>query len=119
MHETESKLLFKGACDNCGSSDGNAHYDDGHAFCFVCETRTIYDGSYTPTNTNPKGGNMDLLRGEYRALAKRKLTEETVRKYGYHVASMSGETVQVADYKRDGKVVAQKVRPQRGRFVCR
>ena len=110
MHETESNLLFKGACDSCGSSDGNAHYDDGHAFCFVCDRRTIYDGSYTETRTNPKGGNMDLLRGEYRALGKRKLTEETVRKYGYHVASMSGETVQVADYKRDGKVVAQKVR---------
>ena len=107
--ENESNLLFKGACDNCGSSDGNAHYDDGHAFCFVCNTRTT-DGSCTAPNPTPKGGNMDLLRGEYRALGKRKLTEETVRKYGYHVATMNGETVQVADYKRDGKVVAQKVR---------
>ena len=53
---------------------------------------------------------MDLLRGDYKALGKRQLTEETVRKFGYHVAKMNGETVQVADYKRDGKVVAQKVR---------
>lgn len=53
---------------------------------------------------------MDLLRGEIQALGKRKLTEETCRKYSYHVARMSGEVVQVADYKRDGKVVAQKVR---------
>ena len=109
MENEESNLLFKGPCDKCGSSDGNAHYDDGHAFCFVCNTRTT-DGSYTAPNPQPKGGNMDLLRGDYRALGKRKLTEETVRKYSYHVASMGGETVQVADYKRDGKVVAQKVR---------
>ena len=110
MQETESNLLFKGPCESCGSSDGNAHYDDGHAFCFVCNTRTS-DGSCTANDTQQqKGGNMDLLRGDYRALGKRKLTEETVRKFGYHVASMFGETVQVADYKRDGKVVAQKVR---------
>lgn len=110
MENEESNLLFKGSCDNCGSSDGNAHYDDGHAFCFVCNTRTRTEGGIGTTPQQQKGGNMDLLRGEYRALGKRKLTEETVRKYSYHVASMSGETVQVADYKRDGKVVAQKVR---------
>jgi len=109
MENEESNLLFKGPCDACGSSDGNAHYDDGHAFCFVCNTRTAGD---TPTNQPQTTGgySMDLLRGEYKALGKRKLTEETVRKYGYHVAKMGGEPVQVADYKRDGKVVAQKVR---------
>lgn len=110
MENEESNLLFKGSCDSCGSSDGNAHYDDGHAFCFVCNTRTRTEGGIGTTPQQQKGGNMDLLRGEYRALGKRKLTEETVRKYSYHVASMGGETVQVADYKRDGKVVAQKVR---------
>ena len=110
MENEESNLLFKGSCDSCGSSDGNAHYDDGHAFCFVCNTRTRTEGGIGHTPHQQKGGNMDLLRGEYRALGKRKLTEETVRKYSYHVASMGGETVQVADYKRDGKVVAQKVR---------
>ena len=112
MENGESNLLFKGACDSCGSSDGNAHYDDGHAYCFVCNTRTRTDGaSYTDTTPTTKGANgMDLLRGEYKALGKRQLTEETVRRFGYHVAKMGGETVQVADYKRDGKVVAQKVR---------
>ena len=96
MENEESSLLFKGPCDACGSSDGNAHYDDGHAFCFVCNTRTRGD---TPANQPQTTGgySMDLLRGEYKALGKRKLTEETVRKYGYHVAKMGGEPVQVAD----------------------
>ena len=53
---------------------------------------------------------MDLLQGETQALGKRRLTEETVRKYSYHIADFSGSKVQVADYKRDGRVVAQKVR---------
>ena len=51
---------------------------------------------------------MDLLQGETQALGKRRLTEETVRKYSYHIADFSGSKVQVADYKRDGRVVAQK-----------
>ena len=26
-----------GACEECGSSDGNATYSDGHTFCYVCK----------------------------------------------------------------------------------
>jgi len=36
--ETESLLVSKGSCDECGSSDANAVYDDGHSYCFSCET---------------------------------------------------------------------------------
>lgn len=36
--ETESQLISKGSCDECGSSDANALYDDGHTYCFSCET---------------------------------------------------------------------------------
>ena len=25
-------------CDKCGSSDANSLYDDGHTYCFSCET---------------------------------------------------------------------------------
>ena len=110
MENEPSNLVSKGPCDQCGSSDGNALYDDGHSYCYVCNHRTAPDGSYIASEPQQKGGNMDLLRGTFQALGKRKLTEETARKYGYHVAKMAGETVQVADYKRDGKVVAQKVR---------
>ena len=38
MHKTESKLLSHNPCPHCPSSDGYAVYDDGHAFCFVCDT---------------------------------------------------------------------------------
>ncbi|MFA7168907.1 MAG: DnaB-like helicase C-terminal domain-containing protein [Sphaerochaetaceae bacterium] len=49
--------------------------------------------------------------GEYRALTKRKLTEETCRKFGYFIGSFKGELVQVAPYyDKDGKLCGQKVR---------
>ena len=34
----ESKFLTHIPCENCGSSDGNSLYDDGHQYCFVCES---------------------------------------------------------------------------------
>lgn len=33
-----ANLLKKTSCDNCGSSDANAIYDDGSSYCFSCDT---------------------------------------------------------------------------------
>lgn len=53
----------------------------------------------------------DFARGEPQALAKRGITEEACRKYGYWVGKdKHGKTVQIANYKRDGAIVAQKLR---------
>lgn len=55
---------------------------------------------------------MTLLDGEIKALAKRGITEETCRKFGYKVGTYSdGRHVQIAPYQTaDGEVVAQKIR---------
>lgn len=56
--------------------------------------------------------------GEYRALNKRNITEETCKKFGYFLGERKGETVQVAPYRdEDGKVIAQKVRTADKRFT--
>jgi twinkle protein len=54
--------------------------------------------------------------GQFKDLAKRRLTEETCRKFSYRVANTDHGTVQVADYKRDGKVIAQKIRTADKKF---
>jgi len=54
--------------------------------------------------------------GEIRSLPARKLTEETCKKFGYQVATHKGKTVQVAPYRKDGKIVAQKVRGKDKQF---
>ena len=38
QHETNSKFVKHMACENCGSSDANTLYDDGHTHCFSCHT---------------------------------------------------------------------------------
>lgn len=55
---------------------------------------------------------MSLIEGEVKALAKRGITEETCRKFGYRVGTYSdGRPVQIAPYQTtDGEVVAQKIR---------
>jgi twinkle protein len=55
---------------------------------------------------------MTLLDGEIKALAKRSITEETCRKFGYKVGRYTdGRLIQIAPYQTtDGEVVAQKIR---------
>tara|TARA_R110002111_G_scaffold3313_1_gene20608 strand:- start:486 stop:1976 length:1491 start_codon:yes stop_codon:yes gene_type:complete len=49
--------------------------------------------------------------GEAQALGKRKLTEETCKKFGYTIGEYQGQKVQIANYRgKDGSVVAQKIR---------
>lgn len=92
-----------GPCSACGSSDGNAHYDDGSTFCFACETAT-------------KGGEKhQVAEGlikhiEFVALNNRKLTLKTCQKFGYGVAKYQNTFWQVAPYRKKGKIVAQHVR---------
>lgn len=54
----------------------------------------------------------DLIStGEYRALNKRGITEETCRKFGYQVADFNDQKVHVAPYfDKEGNIVGQKVR---------
>ena len=35
-----STEVSRGECNKCDSSDGNILYDDGHQYCYVCETYT-------------------------------------------------------------------------------
>ena len=81
-HAEDSALMFKGPCDECGSSDANAVYTDGHTYCFSCDTygkAEGAEGAYTESRPAPRP-KLDLLRtGEFRSLGKRRLTDETCR----------------------------------------
>ena len=47
---TESEFVAHEPCPNCGSSDANSRYSDGHTFCFSCQTYTPADGDNPPTH---------------------------------------------------------------------
>jgi twinkle protein len=107
----ESSLLHHTFC-KCGSSDGRAVYSDGGSYCFVCNEYQKVKGSTMQTEfTQSKPASGLLPFGEAQALGKRKLTEETCKKFGYTVGEYQGQTVQIANYRgKDGSVVAQKIR---------
>lgn len=109
---SDSTLFSKGPCplDDCGSSDAFATYDDGHGHCFSCGGTVA--NVEEPTTTKRKG-KMDkaLIAGDVRELGKRRLSEDTCKKWDYRVGEFNDKPVQIANYKNDsGQTVAQKVR---------
>lgn len=121
-------VLFKGACSQCGSSDGNAHYEDGHTYCYVCRHRGAHSandpggvdqgpgrerplpGGSVPRDRDP--GALPVSLSETRPLAAtRGLTEATLKRYGYRAGTFKGRPVHVAQYHdQDGEPVAQHLR---------
>ena len=103
---TESKFLRHTSCDECGSSDGNALYDDGHSYCHVCQTwKNDVDGS-TTTTKHTKVNKMQI-KGEVKAIQDRGILATSAEFYGVtqylgnHYYPYSDDT---------GTVVAAKVR---------
>lgn len=106
MQNEESHFIQRAPCPSCGSSDALAVYSDGHTHCFSCEAHTGKSGS--PAKTRVVEG---LASGEYQALSKRRLSEETCRKWGYSVGTVDGNLAQIATYRsQTGIAVAQKIR---------
>lgn len=102
------------ACEKCGSSDGNAEYDDGTTYCFSCLS---YGGSSIHQEDEVTDGKLlerhsRLLQGSYTDIPKRHLREDTCRKFGYQTGTdASGEPIHIANYcDASGRVVAQKTR---------
>lgn len=118
MHTDDATFLHHAPCPECGSSDANAVYDDGHTYCFACEAYSAGDGE-PPTSPRRKRMSLDLIHDvEIRGLRARKITEETCRKFGYGVGKHKGHSVQVAPYyDADGNLVGQKVRGRDKKFA--
>ena len=71
------------ACDECGSSDGNSLYTDGHTFCFVCHTWKGGDNNNHNHKTTNYVQRMES-RGIARRLSKRGISERVCEEYGIH-----------------------------------
>ena len=96
-------------CDKCGSSDANSLYSDGHCYCHRCGAYTPPEGQEPETKSQPR--DKSFLTGEFTALFKRKITEDTCRKFGYQLGNHLGQPVQIAPYYDcNGKLIAQKIR---------
>ncbi len=110
--EDESTFIRHLPCPNCGSTDANSEYSDGHTHCFSC-------GHHTNPTSGPRKGPavepegvakaFEPVDGDFMALPKRKLSLETCRHWGYTVNE--ARSLHVANYRnREGELVGQKLR---------
>lgn len=116
MEKDDSTFLKHIPCENCGSSDANSLYSDGHQFCFSCNTHVKGDGSCS-SEPERRSVKSNLISGQYQDLSKRGIREDTCRKFGYQVGDYKGRTVQIAPYyDATGTLVAQKIRGAKKEF---
>lgn len=127
--EQDSIFLYHAPCENCGSSDGNSVYSDGHEYCFVCEHRVPASDERKEKLSSRRrivgGGkpmsynvwNFGESNGRYSALTARGISKETCQKAGYWIANVDGVMYQVADYRdQNGTIVSQKIRDKDKNF---
>lgn len=107
MHKTESNFLYHTNCDDCGSSDANSVYDDGHSFCFSCNKLKKGVEDLKQTNETSK----EFISGTVTALSKRNIDFNTAQKFNYQTGAWFGRPCQIANYyNKDKELVAQKLR---------
>jgi len=94
-------------CPSCGSSNNLARYTDGHAYCFGCDHYEYADGEIKTVTTGKK---KEFLQGEAFNVSRRGITLDTFNKFKYQQGELNGKRVHIANYFKDGVVVAQKIR---------
>jgi len=124
----DSIFLYHIPCENCGSSDGNSLYSDGHQFCHVCENWLpgTEERREELSSRRPRGDykmqqsgvwNFGESNGQYSALLSRGISKATCQKAGYWIAKVKGVSYQIADYRdQNGSLVSQKIRDKNKEF---
>ena len=86
---TDSQFKYKTSCDECGSSDANAVYDDNHTHCFSCGHRT-YDndgGQPMAVDLQPQSHQLEKwrdawMRNKFTSHPSRKIQADQSEFYG-------------------------------------
>ena len=107
---TESEFVRHIPCDNCGSSDANSLYSDGHTFCFVCHNRTgdndvIHNRNVT-TNVQ--------LKGQAERLNRRNISEKTCQ---FFRIFREGDTLRFPYFTSDGVLQGVKIKNKKKIFT--
>ena len=80
---TSSIVARHQPCPDCGSSDALSAYDDGHTYCFSCNTLTQGDTAVT-SNTHKGGNTMEYQTppGKVRSIPERNIGKATAEAFG-------------------------------------
>ena len=110
MNDSESEFVMHTACDNCGSSDANSLYSDGHSFCFACHTHSQSSNA----NLSPKQlSNAIFLQGSAQRLQKRGISEKVCQQYKIY---REGDILRFYYHSRDGLLQGCKVKTKKKEF---
>lgn len=107
---SKSKFLRHIACEECGSSDANSLYTDGHTHCFSCGFTNFPDQKGQEGRQHIAA--LTPLKKEYQELTDRKITRASAEKYG--IWRENGKTF--CPYFNDGKHISSKVRTEDKKF---
>jgi twinkle protein len=120
-----STVINKEQCPACASRgqdnscDNLAVYDDGHKYCFACKHYEHGNSQVKSKESYMTTKNLEFLQGEVKPLINRKINEKTTRLYNYYTQVNDGKRLEISNYYRDGKVVAQKLRGANKAFQWR
>jgi twinkle protein len=107
-----SKFIKHGPCEHCGGSDCSSIYDDGHQWCFSCNTYTPATeelqtvGSYQQVPTKSKVFQMKQ-HGEVKAIVDRGISRETCE---YFSVTQEADKHFYPYFDETGAKVAEKIR---------
>lgn len=110
--------MYKTACPRCkangndNSGDNLAVYDD-HVYCFSCK----YFKGERMEEQEPVVKDFKVLVGGVQQLGDRGIDEKTCRLYGYQLTNINGKEIHIANYYRDGSLVAQHLRGPNKQFA--
>ncbi len=117
----DSTFIRHEPCEQCGSSDARAIYDDGHSYCFSCnsqeqgDTESISQRLSKSTEFKEQG----FIRGSIKELRNRSIKEETTKKWSYMVGEYKNQPCHIANfYDETGAIVAQKIRLPQKNFLA-
>lgn len=106
MHtpHSESEFVRHLPCNNCGSSDANSLYSDGHTFCFRCNH---YEPGDDDTFHEPRMTSPVHLTGSAQRLQKRGISEKVCEKYKIY---QDGEVLRFHYFDESGSLQGAKVK---------
>ena len=90
MERTNAKFVRHTSCDNCGSSDANAVYDDGPTWCFSCETFGSEDNMEAAQSPIKNVYTSNLSSGQITGIPDRKISADTCKAYNVTTLTNNG-----------------------------
>ena len=82
----DSKVIRKGSCDRCGSSDANVLYEGGTKFCFSCRTYSKgEDMEQVQKTVSINSNHQNFSSGVVDGIPDRAIKKETANFYNVQV----------------------------------